>query len=125
MHQMAKKADFRDVQIAFYRDGIEGVESLIEAEQVSNFTLRRAVSHMRSEGDDNPSLDSLEEALKERGHLSGLSGKPDAGDVKDYKVQQGDGCFFLRVPVDHLGVTKGDSMRVRFFVDAIKLERIE
>ena len=121
------KADFRDVQIAFYRDGIAGVEALIEDEKVSNFTLRRAMTLMREEsaGEDNPSLDSLEEALKERGFLRGMQGKPDAGDVRDYKVQEGDGCLFLRVPVDHLGVEKSESMRTSFLVDSIRLQRIE
>ena len=126
---MPSKYNHEQVQTVFWRDGVEGVQEILEQGSVSQFTLRRALRQMKDHHgteENSASIKGLENMLRELGFLgSGLSSRPDTGDKKQYLVQDADGNPFVRVPVGHMGVQIGDKVTAHFFTDSIKLEPIE
>lgn len=121
---MKKKLDYKDVQIVWLRDGPRGLEEVIEGGLASEFTLRRSVREMRDNGDyDNAA--ELEEWLRSRGFIRQHRNTPDAGDVKIYRVQRSEPGPFVRAPVDSLGVSPGEEVRLRFFIDRITIEPVD
>lgn len=115
------KLNHTEVQLALFRDGVTGVESIIEDGAASAFTLRRALRELRdAEGADVLIIDELEEMLRRKGFLSQGLTKPDVGDVRGYKIQEERGRKILKVPVDHLQMDSGSEVMVRFEVNGFK-----
>lgn len=119
-------ASHQDVQLAFYRDGLSAVEKMIEAGEVTGFSLRRALREMEESatGVNVSRVDEFRKMLDKAGFLPGKSGisKPEPGDIRSYKVQQGKSGKFIRGPVDHMDVEPGDNVRIRFTVGGFVAE---
>jgi hypothetical protein len=104
--------------LAFHEGGVGGVKTLIEERGVSKYVLRKAVSALK----DTVDTVELEGWLRASGHLgASRPTKPSTGDVREYRVQEVDGTKFIRLPVDHLEVCRGDSLTAEFFVGQIKV----
>lgn len=118
------KLDHLSVQNVWLKKGVAGVDDLIEREQVSRHSLLRALKELKEDPDvDQDEVGVLETMLSERGFLAGTGqGRPEPGDVRTYKVQEDkDGSLFIRLPVSHLEVNKGDDLPCRFFVSNISV----
>lgn len=117
-------ASHQDVQIAFFRDGVPGVLQMIEDGSVTGFSLRRALREIESKSGPATAA-TLRQMLDEKGFMpgSGAPTKPEPGDVRTYKVQEGKSGLFVRGPVDHMNVKKGDKVRIRFTVGGFTAEQ--
>ena len=119
---MSRK-DHRDVQLAFYQYGVSAIEKMIDTEEVSSHTVRRAFRSLEDDGAEG--LSTFEQLLRDRKFIgSGLT-RPDVGDIREYKVQESESGEFLRLPVGYLGVKSGDMLRVRFFASNIRVESMD
>ena len=109
---------FKDVQIAYLMEGIEGVEKLMESGQVSKPTIRRALKKFHETG-TVPA--EFERWVAERvGPIGRGRSAPTIGETRSYKVQQIKNAGpFLRLPLDSLHIDKGAVVRVRFEDDRI------
>jgi hypothetical protein len=109
---------FKDIQIAYLIEGIEGVERLIEGRKNISSLLRRAVKELKAVGKKTEALDRF---IAEN-HGPGTRGRavPITGQERIYKAQKiHDGAPFLRLPLAPLGTDKGGFVRVRFERDQI------
>lgn len=110
-----KKTTYKDVEIEFYCNGLAGVRLLALNEDLSRSILVNASESLAARGQDVVGLDNLITEL----HGEAGSGKgrtpPKNGDVRTYKAQQvKDGGPFGRIPLETLGVGKGESCNVAF-----------
>lgn len=125
MNGGAVQKTYRDLQLEFYRGGVDAVLSLVDARRVSPFTVKRAIRELRSDGAD---VGDLEFEIAERGIVVGpasSSRAPGPGDVRRYKVQRAKGQKFIRLNVDALDVEVGDVVSAHFFVGQVKVEAVE
>ncbi len=109
---------FKDIQIAYLIEGIEGVERLINGRKNIASLLRRAVKELKAAGKKTDALDSY---IAEN-HGPGTRGRavPITGQERLYKAQKiHAGGPFLRLPLAPLGTGKGGFVRVRFERDQI------
>ena len=106
-------ASFKDVQIQFLMDGLDGVQDLYEDGKASKATVRRALRELKASGRDTG---RLERWVVERFGSTGRGrAAPIIGETRSYKAQQiNTGGPFLRLPLDVLGIEKGSSVRVTF-----------
>lgn len=104
---------FKDVQIAYLIEGIEGVERLIKGRKNIATLLRRAVKELKAAGKKTETLDRF---IAEN-HGPGTRGRavPITGQERIYKAQKiNAGGPFLRLPLNPLGTSKGGFVSVRF-----------
>lgn len=119
--KMQKKrtlVSFKDIQIAFLIEGIEGVERLTKGRKNVGQLLRRAVRELKAAGKKTEALDRF---ISEN-HGPGTRGRavPASGQERIYKAQRiHAGGPFLRLPLAPLGTGKGGSVKVRFERDQI------
>ena len=109
---------FKDIQIAYLIEGIEGVERLIRGRKNIASLLRRAVKELKAAG---KKTDTLDKYIAEN-HGPGTRGRavPISGQERLYKAQKiHAGGPFLRLPLAPLGTDKGGYVRVRFERDQI------
>jgi hypothetical protein len=113
---------FKDVQIQFLMDGVNGVEGLYERGLASKATVRRALRELKSSGRDTS---HLERWVVERFGSTGRGrAAPIIGETRTYKAQQiNTGGPFLRLPLDVLGIEKGSTVRVTFGDNAITVSK--
>lgn len=104
---------FKDVQIAYLMEGVDGVEKLMHAGQVSKPTIRRALRKFHETG---TAPAEFERWVAERvGPIGRGRSAPSIGETRSYKVQQIKNTGpFLRLPLDSLAINKGGVVRVRF-----------
>jgi len=112
------RIDHNKIQLTFFRDGLAAIEGMIDDGEVTGFMLRRALREMDAAESRPGDVAGFRDMLDRRGFMPSLrtGNKPEAGDVRTYKVQQGKSGLFIRFPVDHMDVAKGGSVRVRFTV---------
>ena len=104
---------FKDIQIAYLIEGIEGVERLITGRKNIASILRRAVKELKAAGKKTEALDKF---IAEK-HGPGTRGRsvPITGQERVYKAQKIHASGpFLRLPLAPLGTSKGGCLRVRF-----------
>lgn len=109
---------FKDIQIAYLIEGVDGVERLIRGRKNIASLLRRAVRELKAAGKKTEALDKY---IAER-HGPGTRGRavPITGQERLYKAQKiHAGGPFLRLPLAPLGTDKGGYVRVRFERDQI------
>ena len=109
---------YKDVQIAFLVDGIQGVEKILQGRKSARTLVRHALSDLKRQG---RAVDALESYVAER-HATKARGRamPGTGEERRYRAQQIEGGgVFLRLPLTPLGVKKSGSVRVRFDADRI------
>jgi hypothetical protein len=108
-----KVISFKDVEIAFLLDGINGVERLIKGRKNPGAVVKRALRDLKTQGTD---VRALEEFVAERFGSTGRGRSvPQVGEERRYKAQQiKNGAPFLRLPLNTLGIKKGRPVRVRF-----------
>ena len=109
---------FKDIQIAYLIEGMDGVERLLEGRKNIASLLRRAVKELKAAG---KKTDALDKYIAEH-HGPGTRGRavPISGQERLYKAQKiHAGGPFLRLPLAPLGTDKGGFVRVRFERDQI------
>ncbi|MCP4500253.1 MAG: hypothetical protein GY822_09870 [Deltaproteobacteria bacterium] len=122
---MAKKRvliSHKDLQIAFLLEGVDGVQKKYDTGNVSKATLRRTIKSLADSGKDAADLERW--YAENFGTLGRGRGAPTPGESRSYKVQQiRRSGPFLRLPLDSLGVKKGDTVRVKFEDNTIGIEK--
>jgi hypothetical protein len=113
---------FKDVEIAYLLDGITGVERLLSGRKSAAAVLRRALRDLKEQG---RAVDALESYIADKYGSSGRGRSvPTPGEERRYKAQQiKQGGAFLRLPLNVLGVGKGQNVRVRFERDRIVVSK--
>lgn len=114
---------FKDIQIAYLLEGLDGVERLIKGRRNAGQLLRRAVKELKSAGKKTETLDKF---IAQR-HGPGTRGRsvPSTGQERLYKAQRiHAGGPFLRLPLAPLGTDKGGFVRVRFERDQITVKNV-
>jgi len=112
----------KDLQIAFLLEGVDGVQKQYDTGNVSKATLRRTLKSLSDSGKDTADLERW--YAENFGTLGRGRGAPTAGESRQYKVQQiRRSGPFLRLPLDSLGVKKGDTVRVKFDDNTITIEK--
>lgn len=109
---------FKDIQIAYLIEGIDGVEKLIKGRKNIASLLRRAVKELKAAGKQTEALDKY---IADH-HGPGTRGRavPITGQERIYKAQKiHAGGPFLRLPLAPLGTGKGGYVRVLFEKDQI------
>jgi hypothetical protein len=118
-----KVVSFKDIQIAYLVDGVEGVERLIKGRKSPAALLKRALLELKSQGSETR---VLEEYVAEKFSSTGRGRSvPQAGEERRYKAQQiKSGAPFLRLPLNTLDIKKGKQVRVRFEADRIVVTQV-
>ena len=113
-----KVISYKDVQIAYLLDGVNGVERLIRGRKSAGAVVKRALRELKAQGNDARDLEDL---VAERFGSTGRGrAVPQAGEERRYKAQQvKNGVPFLRLPLNTLSIMKGKQVRVRFDDDKI------
>ncbi len=114
---------FKDIQIAFLIEGIDGVERLLEGRKNIASLLRKAAKELKTAG---KKTDALDKYIAEN-HGPGVRGRavPMSGQERLYKAQKiHAGGPFLRLPLAPLGTNKGGYVRVRFDRDQIIVKNV-
>lgn len=114
---------FKDIQIAYLIEGMNGVERLLKGRKNIASLLRRAVKELRAAGKKTETLDAY---IAEH-HGPGTRGRsvPTTGQERLYKAQRiHAGGPFLRLPLAPLGTDKGGVVKVRFEHDQIIVRNI-
>ncbi|MBL4818477.1 MAG: hypothetical protein JKY15_04500 [Deltaproteobacteria bacterium] len=109
---------FKDIQIAYLIEGMDGVERLLKGRKNIASLLRRAVKELRAAG---KKTDTLDKYIAEN-YGPGTRGRsvPMTGQERLYKAQRiHAGGPFLRLPLAPLGTDKGGVVRVCFERDQI------
>lgn len=93
-------SDHRAIQNVLHNEGIPGIERLIE-DGCSHHSLRRTLKELREAGIVDKA-DELEAVLVARKVIRPRHRptKPKPGDSRRFKIQQGRGTKYLRLPVD-------------------------
>jgi hypothetical protein len=113
---------FKDVQLAYLLEGIESVGRLWATGTLSKATVRKALKKLRDSGENVEQFDSW--MLNTIGPIGRGRSGPTPGETRSYKTQQiKAGGPFLRLPLDSIGVHKGDPVRVAFDADSIVVQR--
>lgn len=106
----------KDVQNAFHEGGVEEIRRLYAEKLVSAAVINRAANELSSRNVDG--LEELNELVSEIApKRTGRRGKqaPTAGETRSYKAQQVKGSGpFMRLPLDTLGLNKGEQVSVSF-----------
>ena len=114
---------FKDVQIAYMIDGVAGVEKLINDKKASKSAVRRALKEFSKAGREVAPLEKW--VVENVGPVGRGRKTPSHGDVRTYRAQQIQaGGPFIRLPLDALGVSKGNSVRVAFEQGRIVVEAV-
>lgn len=119
---------FKDVCIAYFTDGVAGVQAMDPAPASS--TLKTALAHIREEsGGQNMAYDleqhvaftlgadNVKDNLNEESAAPKTRGRPvpQPGDTRSYKVQQnGDEIPWIRVPLCTVPCEAGEEVQVTF-----------
>lgn len=107
-----KRNNFKDVQLAYIIDGIEGVTKLSPVP--GKKTLLQAINGLDAKGMEVGDLIEFT-ALNYPGGNGRGRASIQVGDSRTYKVQAvKDGAVFLRLPLSTLNVEKGDTISVSF-----------
>ena len=110
------RTSFKDVEIAFLLDGVDGVQKL----KANRTTIRKAVQSLQSKGKNADALSALAPASG-RGRSM-----PSSGSERRYRAQQiKTGGAFLRTPLNTIGVKKGGLVSVKFEPDRIIIMRAD
>ncbi len=118
-----KVISFKDIQIAYLLDGIEGVDRLVKGRKSPAAVLKRALRELKSQGSDTSELEGY--VAEKFGSTGRGRSVPQAGEERRYKAQQiKAGAPFLRLPLNTLGIKKGKQVRVRFEADRIVVTRV-
>lgn len=93
-------SDHRAIQNVLHNEGMTGIERLV-AEGCSHYSLRRTLKELRDAGVDEKA-DELEALLIRSGVIRPRHRptKPKPGENRRFKIQQGRGTKYLRLPVD-------------------------
>ena len=114
---------FKDIQIAYLIEGMDGVERLLKGRKNIATLLRRAVKELKAAGKKTDTLDAYIAVH----HGPGTRGRsvPSSGQERLYKAQRiHAGGPFLRLPLSPLGTDKGGVVRVRFERDQIVVRNV-
>ena len=107
-----KRNNFKDVQICYILEGIEGVSNLTPLP--GKPTLIQAINGLNDKGMDVNDLIDFTATNYPGGGGRGRASIT-IGESRTYKVQAvKDGSVFLRLPLSTLNVNKGDTVSVSF-----------
>lgn len=113
---------YKDVQLAYLLEGVDAVDRLWRAGNVSKATVRRAVKKLQEANEEVAALERW--VVEQVGPIGRGRTAPQPGETRSYRAQQiGGGGPFLRLPLDSLGVKKTDSVRVLFEGERIIVTR--
>ena len=118
------RSDHSAIQNVFHVEGLDGIDRLL-GDGVSHYSFRKALRKLREAG-VNGKADEFEEHLFARGVLKTRHkpSKPSPGETRPFKVQQGRGTKYLRLPVDESfpDHDKGDVLNVTFGLKHIEVD---
>lgn len=118
----ASRVSFKDVQLKFLLDGLDGVTSVLGERKSAKGIIVKAIAGLKDQGHDTSKLESYVEKTfpaTARGRST-----PEAGEDREYIAQRiGEGSEFLRLPLNPLGVKKGSKLKVSFTDDRIVVVR--
>ncbi|MEI6791214.1 MAG: hypothetical protein WCK42_08545 [Myxococcaceae bacterium] len=116
--QRRKTISFKDLQIAYLKDGIRSIADLYKKNQISKAAIRRAFDALQQTKSEVTSFKKwIHENLK-----SGPRGRPTpaSGQERSYRAQEVQkGKPFLRLPLNALQIQKGQVISVTFAEDKI------
>ncbi len=114
---------FKDIQISYLTGGVSQVESVFNSGKTSKQTVRKALKELSTSGQD---VKALEAWVLERFGSNGRGrNAPLKGETRLYKAQQVQtGGPFLRLPLEVLGVKKGEQLKVHFGGEKISVEKV-
>lgn len=113
---------YKDIQIAYLMEGLDGVQQVWTDGNASKATIRRAVKLLQETSSNTAELERW--VADNIGAIGRGRTAPKPGETRSYKAQQiKNGGPFLRLPLDSLGVIKGKVVRVRFEEDRIIVTR--
>lgn len=116
--QRRKTISFKDLQIAYLKDGIRSISDLYKENQISKAAIRRAFDALQQ---TNSEVTSFKKWIHEN-FKSGPRGRatPGSGQERSYRAQEvHKGKPFLRLPLNALQIQKGQIISVTFGKDKI------
>jgi len=116
----SEKVIYKDVEIAYLAEGLNAVKTMIEG-GIKPAVVRRAADELSVK---YPEKADMLRMFVENSYPSTVRGRlpPTAGEERDYKAQQvKTGAPFLRLPLDLLGIKKGQVATVSFNEDKIEV----
>jgi len=117
--------EHKSVQIEFLLGGVEAVEKMIIAQKVGAYSCRKALANLKRSNKADPDLLRNFESMLRDFDFIGSSGKPGSGEARRYKVQDsGKGTFYVRLPVNALGVEPGDEVEAEFFIGETRVKPV-
>lgn len=118
----SNKLSYKDVCLRFLVEGTSALQDMQEKKELSAGVARRALRHLSEEFPTRAG--PFEGWLSENFPMKGRGrAEPAEGEVRVYKAQKiATGGPFLRLPLNPLGVKKGDKIRVRFEKDRVVAE---
>lgn len=112
------RLSYKDLQILFLTEGVTGVDRAYSADLASKTTIRRALRKLRDSGHTAEELEKW--VLIRLGGTGRGRAAPVPGEKRNYKAQQiKTGGPFLRLPLDVLGIKKGQTVLAQFRDDCI------
>ena len=120
--EMRSLVSFKDVQIAYLLEGINGIDKMTKGRRNASSLLRKALKELKISG---RKVDSLENYIL-RNYGPGKRGRsvPVCGQDRLYRAQRlKTGGAFLRLPLGSMGTGKGGIVKVRFDKDKITVEK--
>lgn len=108
----ARGLSYKDVQLTYLCDGIAEVKNKFNGKEISKASLRRAITELNKIGRSSASLTEFADSVLGSGSRGRSA--PKVGDVRSYRVQKVKGSLFIRMPLETLGVDKGDIVNVSF-----------
>ncbi len=119
---------YKDIALVFLTEGIAGVETC-RAEGVSDDVIVKAFESLQASGSDTD-VGEFEQFIGQNIELTNGAGRgrpaPVLGASRIYKAQRvGETGAFIRLPVELLGCTKGEGVKVSFENGRMIVEKAE
>jgi hypothetical protein len=113
---------FKDLQIAYLKDGLASVIQLYQEGKASKMALKKACASLKQMGTLSS---SFEQWIKENIKVSSRGrSTPKAGTERMYRAQSiNKGGSFLRLPLASLGIEKGQVLSVSFENNKIVIQK--
>ena len=117
--------EHKSVQIELLLGGVDAVEKMIITKKVGAYSCRKALANLKRSSKTDPELLRNFESMLRDFDFIGASGKPNSGEARRYKVQDsGKGTYYVRLPVNALGVGPGDEIEAEFFIGEVRVKPI-
>jgi hypothetical protein len=120
-----EKRTYKDLLLAYHdtpnkKAAVEALTREVESGEYSDITIRRAVTLLNEQDRDIGNLGTYLKGTIARGKAP-----PKVGEVRTYRVQRptkGKKALYIRLPVETLGITSADEIKVSFADNKIEVQ---